>query len=662
MTREVTTPDLARLAGITRQAAHKLARQFRDGRSRPWQGSVLKVREGHGSGGRAGAVLFVIVDSLPELLQAAFKARNRPVQLAFPLRLDDAASAERRERRAIIAPIIVHPAGSAERRAALRAVLATPVIRGGQRVTLPERTVRNWVLAFDTGGDAALQRKERRGKGEAAVDVTQRWDRLAADLPEATRKEIAAKLDRFTVSRWAEGCSFGVVKRLGEERLAKLTREAGCTLAALALAEACHLPKHVVERGRSDGRKVFLRTRDAKGHDDKTPRVRQTSRGQPPMFRVLCDAHHVDVYLRREDGSLATPKAIAWLDASTHRLRMDLVLCEPGTGLRNADMIQSFIDMTQDPHWGVAGNVHGDNGSEYNFLDMLGDPMRLAAIGCSVEPVTRARPYNPAAKGLLEGAFRAFERLLVPMIGSVPGNRILTRSANLGKAPQPFDGTFEEFTRAFAGILAFYNSQKQKGDLRGLSPQGAYAKAVAEGWQRVDVDPDALRTAFSVKETRTVMRGKISVGGELFYCDELFRHDGERVTIQRPKYLKWDGIPVFDRRGTFLAVARLDEEHERGAASGPIESARRRKAAFDTSAELVREVDDENAITLMVASGAAELAPPVPASAGRITVSPEAEAVGKQVKETRRERQKRVNQNEQDAQAARLALLEKFGG
>ncbi|HEX4765395.1 MAG TPA: hypothetical protein VH414_03865, partial [Lichenihabitans sp.] len=254
-----------------------------------WRGSRLNVEERRGRGGRGGVVFEVNLTSLPEPLQAAFKARNRPVQL--PLRLGDAASAGRRERRAIIEPIIAHPAGSAERRAALRAVLATPVIRGGQRVTLPERTVRNWVLAFDKGGEAALQRKERRGKSDAAVDVTQRWDRIAADFAEATRKEIAAKLDRFTMSRWAEGCSFAVVKRLGEERLAKLTREAGCTLAAPALSEACQLPKHTVERGRPDGRKVFLRIRDAKGHDDKTPRVRQTSRGQPPMFRVLCDAH-----------------------------------------------------------------------------------------------------------------------------------------------------------------------------------------------------------------------------------------------------------------------------------------------------------------------------------------------------------------------------------
>lgn len=117
------------------------------------------------------------------------------------------------------------------------------------------------------------------------------------------------------------------------------------------------------------------------------------------MFRVLGDGH---------------------MDTSTHRVRIDLVLCEPGTGLRNADLIQSFVEMTRDPHWGVPQTLHLDNGSEYNFADMLGDPLALAGIGCTVKSLTRVRAHNPAAKGLLEGFFRILETMLKPMIGSIP--------------------------------------------------------------------------------------------------------------------------------------------------------------------------------------------------------------------------------------------------
>ncbi len=621
------------------------------------------VEERRGRGGRAGVLYEVRLDTLPEPLQTAFKARNRPVQL--PLRLDDAASAERRERRAIIEPIIAHPAGSAERRAALRAVAATPVIRNGQRVTLPERTLRNWIAAFDAGGEAALQRKARKDKGTAAVEITQRWDRVAGELQEAFRVEIATKLHRFLMSRWGDGCSFAHVKRLAEDRLVKLTREAGCGLSEAELSTACRLPKHVVETGRSDGRKIFIRRRDAKAFDDRRPRVRLTSRGLAPMDLIYGDIHHVDIYLRRTDGSLATPKAISWLDAANRRFKIDLVLCEPGTGIRNADLIQSFVDLTQDPHWGVPRNLYLDNGSEYGFADFLGDPLRLASLGCQVSPmrgpVTRAQPYNAAAKGIIEGSFRNLERLLVPFKGSIPGNRMLTRSANLGKAPDPYDGSFEQFASVFAGMVTFYNTQKQKGELRGLSPQVAYASAVEAGWRRLDVDADALRTAFSVRETRKITRGTIRVGAEVFYADKLVRHDGETVVIQRPKYLKWDGVPVFTRDGTFIDVAKLDEAHERGSLAGAREAARRRRAALDTAAEIVRQADGEDAIELTIAAGDAAPMPPTPDSAGEITIAIDAREAGRQLRETPGDTRRREHARKQKAQRDRLTLLQQHG-
>ncbi|MCK0195553.1 hypothetical protein MWN34_01355 [Ancylobacter sp. 6x-1] len=48
--------------------------------------------------------------------------------------------------------------------------------------------------------------------------------------------------------------------------------------------------------------------------------------------------HHIEIVIRREDGSEAWPKAIAWLDMATKRIRMDLVLLDNRKGVRNADM------------------------------------------------------------------------------------------------------------------------------------------------------------------------------------------------------------------------------------------------------------------------------------------------------------------------------------
>ena len=102
---------------------------------------------------------------------------------------------------------------------------------------------------------------------------------------------------------------------------------------------------------------------------------------------------------------MATPKGIAWLDAGTRRVRIDLVLCEPGTAIRNADLIDSFIAMTQDPHWGMPAKLYLDNGSEYRFAEFLPDALKLAGLDCEGfdrgKPLIRATAYNAAAKGIL---------------------------------------------------------------------------------------------------------------------------------------------------------------------------------------------------------------------------------------------------------------------
>ncbi|QJP12373.1 hypothetical protein G3545_01055 [Starkeya sp. ORNL1] len=83
------------------------------------------------------------------------------------------------------------------------------------------------------------------------------------------------------------------------------------------------------------------------------------------MQLVVGDVHHLDMVMLREDGSEAWPKAIAWLDQATNRIRLDLLLLGKGEGIRNADVIASFIRMTQDPAWGMPRGLYLDNESEY---------------------------------------------------------------------------------------------------------------------------------------------------------------------------------------------------------------------------------------------------------------------------------------------------------
>ncbi|MFC7663317.1 hypothetical protein ACFQWF_12070 [Methylorubrum suomiense] len=124
------------------------------------------------------------------------------------------------------------------------------------------------------------------------------------------------------------------------------------------------------------------------------------------MGLVLGDVHHTDTLIERADGTTATPKLIAWKDVGTRRVRWDVVLCDAGTSIRNADLIASFLNMVRDPAWGMSAMLYLDNGSEYLFAEFLKDAMQLTGFRGELldhgSPIVKARPYNAQAKGLIE--------------------------------------------------------------------------------------------------------------------------------------------------------------------------------------------------------------------------------------------------------------------
>ena len=628
-----------------------------------WRGASLIYREFAGRGGRSGTSYKIRSDSLPVELRLRIETLHSPVETVFnPSAKTAEAAAWWAE---FLRPIMAHPKRSNERATAMRE-------RAGVRICGPDgkwfapslRDIERKVSKAETHGLKGLMRKRRETKPESFTILTRRWDAATAGLDEAVRREIARKTRQRIRNLWGSGVAYSVVQRLAGEYLAELTLKAGIGGDFAAIMPDCELPKHVVEAGRS-ARCVHEYRTDIKSWDDARPRVRLTSAGLAPMQLVFGDVHHFDLYVRREDGSLATPKGIAWLDAGTRRVRIDLVLCEPGTAVRNADLIESFMHMTQDEHWGMPAKLYLDNGSEYRFAEFLPDAMNLAGLDCEGfdrgKPLIRATAYNAAAKGILEGSFRVIEqKLLAPLQGYIGGDRMNSRSANLGKAPEPFDGTFADFCHDFKNQLVFYNSNRQTGDLAGLSPAQAYTRAVEAGWKRTDVEETALMMAFSTEDTRKVVDGKVSVGGELFYCDELARHTGEKVRIKRPKYLPWNAVPVLTMAGVLIGVAYPDRPYSRLDPAGAEEAARRKGVA---RAAIAAEAADLSPIDVrgeMAASAARQPEPPVPESTGTIGLASQQAEIGHRIMESPAERRDREHEAKQAKQRAALARAQRW--
>ncbi len=357
------------------------------------------------AGGRSGFRYEVLISSLPLDLQERLKASEKLA--ANSIEPVAASSAERDWWHLILLPALAHPKGSRERGAAIASILSRPLTDWTGRPTSPsERTLHRQIADFELHGIAGLAKWHGKYKGKAKVLISRAWDQLMP-FDDATRQEIAHDLRSHIQGLYKAGTSFKLIDALAADWLAKRTAKEDFREITDELRQGCSVPRRFIE-AESRFRKVAIFKRDRKAHEDARPRVSRHRDGLNPMDVVFGDVHRLDIIMRRDDGTTAHPRAIAWLDAATNRLRMDLVLPPKGDDVRNADLIRSFINMTQDPTWGMPARLYIDNGSEYGFADFLDDALKLVTRGMleSVDysgnyqrdpSVTNARPYNAQA-------------------------------------------------------------------------------------------------------------------------------------------------------------------------------------------------------------------------------------------------------------------------
>ncbi|MEE1656481.1 Mu transposase C-terminal domain-containing protein [Microvirga sp. CF3062] len=620
------------------------------------------VREVRGRGGRGGVSFEVRVDSLPLDLQERFRALSEISENR--LRTDDPARIEREWWYGIIQPALAHPRHSRERGEAVRDIAERKHMRpDGRWVEITERTIQRKLAAYEKGnGLGGLTRRKRVDAGQAKVLLSAEWDRAVPFDPE-TKARLVQKVHQNLRNLWGNGAAFSVVQRLASEDLADWTRAAGFDPGAEQLKHICRLPENLI-RQFSQYRRVHEFRTDRKTFEDNRPRIKRTIAGIAPMQIVFGDVHHMDVEVRRPDGTTATPKAVAWMDVGTGRVRFDIFLMDKGEMIKNVHLIQSFIAMSKDPYWGVPSTLYIDNGSEYLWADFVADALALTRLGGRVEyldrksPIQRARPYNAPAKSI-EGFFGVFERtVLSAMPGYIGGNRMRKRTANVGRSVAPFPGTFEDFCERAQGLLQYYNTQPQHGELKGHSPLEMFRRAADAGWERITVDENALVMAFSTRATRKVRQGCIEVEGITYTDDVLAVVNGETVQVVIPKYQEWNVIPVLSKDGRYLGTAKPQRIFGFDDTSGAREAARLEKVAKRSVHVLSKEVETIDLTDRIIASGAKFDPGPIPPTGAIIGASDQAAFMGREVKETSEERGARKIT---EAQRAHLKRLQQLG-
>lgn len=569
----LSTTEFAALAGISDRNARKAFLRCLDGKE--WNGYALEVRR------RDGKAYEVHAPSLPpDLFAKWLESRPMPpvpVQATTPTQLPatlenqakkmvpSKAWDEARWKRWLIEDALAHPARSRERGSVIKDIAACEHTKPcGKIVRIAERTLFDWIRRCESDPidpTGALIRQRRHEKGPRVL-ISRRWD-AECPLPAESKSSIKAEIETYIKNLWRSGSpGWPDVARLGQTQLKGLSHEAGWQGATL---ENCKLTRHFVERfdeyklahtARNDAKQLF---------NNHRPRIIRNSSLLLPMQMVVGDVHPIDILVTRPDGSTATPRLIAWYDAGTHRIFATIVLLDMGKSITRSDVWASFAAMVE--AWGLPERLYLDNGSEYNgrkrrfgkgvlsgliegfnilssinlsmrelmgelwrsFTADLVDVPRLDSPEQEPSPavemlgsgVTRSRPYNAPGKLGIEGAFASLERVLAMLENHIGGDRMKKKTPKLGKEP-PAWGSAAAFNAAVTHALAFWHNKEQDGDLKGKSPNQAFAAAQDAGWRAASVDPGTLIYAMSETIQRTIHTCGVEVNGQWYEDPAVF--------------------------------------------------------------------------------------------------------------------------------------------
>ena len=642
----LTTAELAALADIAESNARKAIRTCLAGKK--WRGAELVVSK---PDGKAHAVF---APSLPQVLYEKWlEAQPKPPvpvqetnQLpALPenpgIRLPESDWIEDAKwKRALIEPALAHPPRSRARGNEIRDIARNEGIKA--------RTLSDWIKRFEADGLQGLVRQRRHDVPR--VFITREWD-AACQLPDETKAAIAEKITAHVKNLWRTanpGCNN--TARLATTELQRLCHEVGWQGATL---QNCRITRAAVEKYRHYSL-AHTFGKDAKAFfDHHRPRIQRDYSSLQPMELVVGDVHPLDVVVRREDGSIATPRFIAWIDAATRRLHGTIVLLDKATGVTQADVWASFDEMVEE--WGLPTNLYLDNGSEYfgrprrygegvpsaimtGFNELTGLLLAMREFNDAIKAeftaevcdsdsspsandldataprrngVSRATPYNGPGKPLIEGAFSSLEKVMKMFPGYIGGDRMNKLTPKLGKDTDAWVD-IDVFVKAFTQAKAYWNGKPQRGHLGGKSPNEAWADAQREGWQGARVDKMTRVYAMSETVRVTVIRGSVTVGKQRYYADELVKWSGEKITV---RYAKWAPefliySPDFSRPFDMVLLKR-DERYHPFDQEGAREVGRRNGALRKHIKSLEAETEELDMVEVTARDNSArEPAPP----------------------------------------------------
>lgn len=503
----------------------------------------------------------------------------------------EARMAEAARRLRIIQPVLKLPARFPGKRALIEGIARE------NNTSAP--TLYRWIESYTHGGLAAMADKPRADLGQARVLVSAQFERVMTGL--GLRREqiinLSEELMQMVRALWAAGGTSP--KQIWNQASAKLgikLIEAGLDEISARAVAKINFPKRFIEAEKKF-KLIATANRNAKSvYDNHLPAVARTREGLLPGDLIFGDVSPLDIPTLRPDGSIAYARMICWMDAAINWMFVTLYLCPPGTGVRQEHVAMSFTNMSESSPFGMAMRLYLDNGSEYQWEEMLKAWSELAyltgnqthvEIASMLPPagkIVRSIPFRPRGK-LIEGAFGNLRHLFGWHPAFQGGNRMAKRCANLGEEIKPIP--YDELQAFLAAAMADYHATPQSGHLDGKSPQEALDMHLNNGWKPVRVDREVLLLAFSEQEKRSVRAGIINYAGREWYADFLVGLD-QKVDVRYPKHDP-QCLFVFDN-GRFLGVALPEHKYGLLENAGAVEAGRRRGVLRDAITNMKGQV------------------------------------------------------------------------
>lgn len=579
--RWLTIPELAEAAGISRQSAHEAASRGR------WHGQQLKVRKRNGSrGGRGGQRYEVLLSSLPGPFQNAIMGPEEagetvPASCDGPYVPRVASAAQGRRALALFEKIksATGDLTSDQRGEAIRKIV--------EQTGMPLRTVQRHVGEYNKHGLEGLMRKRPGNAGELRCAVSAKFDRafIAAGHPPHLLQELGPFVDQQIAGLWKSreaDAGENDLRQLAGFLLWERCNELGITLPL----DVCQMIGRRRIRSLRHFRVVNTRNNDAKSFRDLLPTIPRDWTPLDPMRLVVADVKHLDVLFCRPDGTAVYPKLIAFMDGGVGRIFPYLVLCPLRRSINQELVIEAFIAMCLDKEWGFPRQLYLDNGKEFGGLFKIIPAISLLNAQEGRE-IIKAKPYNAQAKPI-EALFARLDRYCFSsMPGYTGGDRQKKKTQNDGKLPEPFEGTWEEFTQTVAGLIEYYHQRSIGGQWGGRSPNQWLQAKVNEGWKPTHPQQFALEMAFCERKTVKLGKHGIRYNAKRYWHPQFAALPGRgEIELLIPWRKDLDPIALLP-----TGPARLSEDMPFAAndTAGAIESGRRQQAYRRSTARLDRD-------------------------------------------------------------------------